>query len=64
MKIKNPKRGSESHGQSSTHVNVRIPDTLFEKIDLLSKKHGVTRSAVIISILESIQGQEKKVINE
>ena len=64
MNIKKLKRGCDSHGQSSTHVNVRIPDRIFVKIDFMAKKHGVSRSAVIVSMLAEIQSQEKTVISE
>lgn len=65
MNIKKLKRGCDSHGQSSTHVNVRIPDEIFRKIDEASKKHGVSRSSVIVSMLSSIKINEiKAVISE
>ena len=58
MNLKPIPTGRKAHGTKSKNTTIRIPEELLKKLEELAKENGISRSSVIIRILEEATQKE------
>ena len=59
MNLKPIPTGRKAHGTKSKNTTIRIPEELLKKLEELAKENGISRSAVIIRILQNSTQEEE-----